>query len=157
MKTISRMTLVASIFPLNGPIWPHRIAAVLVQAARFLSGPRLLRAAVLGVALMAVVEVLQAQGSAGMRIRIESWTRRDSQMELRLAFPTEFGRRYRIEASSNLVSWETKLVTEPSQGPLHGRGIVRLDRREVGSASRGHLDHIRPCLGASGLWLLRPV
>ena len=37
-------------------------------------------------------------------------------MELRLAFPTEWGRRYRIEASTNLVSWETKLVTEPSQG-----------------------------------------
>jgi hypothetical protein len=73
--------------------------------------------------------VLQAQDSAEMRIRIESWTRRDSEMELRLAFPTEFGRRYRIEATTNLlanvstnlstnqVSLETKLVTEPSQGP----------------------------------------
>ena len=70
--------------------------------------------AVLGVASMTVVDVLQAQGSAGMRI--ESWTRRDSEMELRLALPTEFGRRYRIEASTNLVSWETKLVTEASQG-----------------------------------------
>ena len=57
---------------------------------------------------------LHAQGSAGMRI--ESWTRRDSEMELRLAFPTEFGRRYRIEASTNLVSWQTKLVTEASLG-----------------------------------------
>jgi hypothetical protein len=70
--------------------------------------------AVLGVASMAVVDVLQAQGSAGLRI--ESWTRRDSEMELRLALPTEWGRRYRIEASTNLVSWETKLVTEPAQG-----------------------------------------
>jgi len=58
--------------------------------------------------------VLHAQGSAGMRI--ESWTQSDSEMELRLALPAEFGRRYRIEASTNLVSWETKLVTEASQG-----------------------------------------
>jgi hypothetical protein len=114
MKTTSRMTLVASILTLNGPFWPQRIAAVLVQSACFLSGPRLLRAAVLGVASMAVVDGLQVQGSAGLRI--ESWTRRDSEMELRLAFPTEWGRRYRIEATTNLISWETKLVTEPSQG-----------------------------------------
>lgn len=114
MKTTSRMTLAASIFTLNGPFWTHRIAAFLVQAARFLSGPRLLRAAALGVASMAVVDGLQAQGSAGLRI--EAWTRRNSEMELRLAFPTEFGRRYRIEASTNLVSWETRLVTEASLG-----------------------------------------
>jgi hypothetical protein len=114
MKKTSRMTLVASLFTLHGPFWPPRIAAVLVPAARFLSGPRLLRAAVLGVASMAVVDVLHAQDSAALRI--ESWTRRDSEMELRLAFPTEWGRRYRIEASTDLVSWETKLVTEPSQG-----------------------------------------
>jgi len=37
-------------------------------------------------------------------------------MELRLVLPTEWGRRYRIEATTNLVSWETKLVTEPSPG-----------------------------------------
>jgi hypothetical protein len=90
-----------------------------IAPARFVSSPRLLLAAVLGVASMTIVNVLQAQGSAGLRI--ESWTQRDSEMALRLAFPTEWGRRYRIEASThlstNLVSWETKLVTEPSQGP----------------------------------------
>lgn len=37
-------------------------------------------------------------------------------MELRLACPTEFGRRCRIEASTDLVNWQTKLVSEPSQG-----------------------------------------
>ena len=72
----------------------------------------------LAVLTFAAAPAFHAQGSAGLRI--ESWTRRDSEMELRLAFPTEFGRRYRIEAltnlSTNLVSWETKLVTEPSQG-----------------------------------------
>jgi hypothetical protein len=69
----------------------------------------------LAVLTFAAAPALHAQGSAGLRI--ESWTRRDSEMELRLALPTEFGRRYRIEASTNLVSWETKLVTEASQGP----------------------------------------
>lgn len=108
------MTLVVPNLTVKGPCWPQRVAAVLVQAARFLSGLRLLRAAVLGVASMAVVEVLPAQGNA--ELRIVSWTRRDSEMELRLAFPTEFGRRYRIETSTNLVFWETKLVTEASQG-----------------------------------------
>ncbi len=114
MKTTSQMTFVASKFNLNSPFWPHRMAAVLVQAARFLSGLRLLRAAVVGVASMAVVDGLQTQLSAALSI--ESWTRRNSEMELRLAFPTEFGRRYRIEASTNLVSWETRLVTEASLG-----------------------------------------
>lgn len=84
------------------------------KARCFLSVFRLLRAAVLGVVSMAVVNVLQAQGSAGMRI--ESWTRRDSEMELHLALPTEVGRRYRIETSTDLVSWKTSRVTEPSQG-----------------------------------------
>jgi hypothetical protein len=64
---------------------------------------------------MVAAPAIHAQGSTG--IRIESWTRRDSEIELRLAFPTEFGRRYRLETSTNLVSWETKLVTEPSHGP----------------------------------------
>jgi hypothetical protein len=68
----------------------------------------------LAVLTFAAAPALHAQGSAGLRI--ESWTRRDSEMELRLALPTEFGRRYRIEVSTNLVSWETKLVTEASQG-----------------------------------------
>jgi len=74
----------------------------------------LLTVLLLALLTLAAAPALHAQGSAGLRI--ESWTRRDSEMELRLAFPTEFGRRYRIEASTNLVSWETKLVTEASQG-----------------------------------------
>ena len=74
----------------------------------------LLTVLLLAMLTLAAAPALHAQGSAGLRI--ESWTRRDSEMELRLAFPTEFGRRYRIEASTNLVSWETKLVTEASQG-----------------------------------------
>jgi hypothetical protein len=114
MKTDSQIVLIATLFILTAPFRGQRIAAILARAARLLSVRRLVRAAVLGVASMAVADVLQAQGSAGMRI--ESWTRRDSEMELRLAFPTEFGRRYRIEASTNLVSWETKLVTVVSQG-----------------------------------------
>jgi hypothetical protein len=68
----------------------------------------------LAVLTFAAAPALHAQGSAG--IRLESWTQRDSEMELRLALPAEFGRRYRIEASTNLLSWETKLVTEASQG-----------------------------------------
>jgi len=69
--------------------------------------------ALFAVLTLAAAAALHAQGSAGLRI--ESWTRRDSEMELRLALPTEFGRRYRIEVSTNLVSWETTLVTEASQ------------------------------------------
>lgn len=69
----------------------------------------------------AAAPALHAQGSAGMRI--ESWTQRDSEMELRLALPAEFGRRYRIEASTDLVSWETKLVTEASQGAFLAVGV----------------------------------
>lgn len=93
----------------------HRWAftAVGVRAVRFLTEP-ILRAAVLGVALMAGVEALMVQGFAGTRI--ESWTRRDSEMQLHLVVPAEIGRRYRIEASTDLVSWTTRLVTEPSPG-----------------------------------------
>jgi hypothetical protein len=56
LKTTSRIPLVPSISILNGSFWPKRIAAVLVQAARFLINPRLLRAAMLGMASMAVVD-----------------------------------------------------------------------------------------------------
>lgn len=63
---------------------------------------------------MAAASPLHAQNSA--EIRIDSWIRRASEMELGLALPTEFGRRYRIEVSTNLTDWETRLVTDPSFG-----------------------------------------
>lgn len=75
----------------------------------------LLAVLLLAVLALPAAPALHAQGSAGLRI--ESSTQRDSEMGLRLALlSTEWGRRYRIEASTNLVSWETKLVTEASQG-----------------------------------------
>lgn len=71
--------------------------------------------ALLAALTMAGLQSLPAQDSTGMRI--ESWKRSGSGIDLRLTFPADFGRRYRIEASTNLVTWETRLVTEPSRGP----------------------------------------
>lgn len=64
--------------------------------------------------IAAITSPLSAQSPAEMQI--ESWTQRDADMELRLVLPATFGRRYRIEVSTNLTSWETRLVTEPSFG-----------------------------------------
>ena len=64
---------------------------------------------------MAPAPALHGQDHAGMRI--ESWKPIGSEIELLLAFPTEFGRRYSMEISTDLVSWETRLMTEASYAP----------------------------------------
>lgn len=99
----------------DAPIRLRRIATDLVRTVRFLICHLPTCAAVL-LASTGVAGTSQAQESAGLPIHIESWSRRDSETELRLSVPTEFGRRCRIEVSTNLVTWETKLVTEAAQG-----------------------------------------
>jgi hypothetical protein len=56
---------------------------------------------------------LEAQGESSLRI--ESWTKHDRGMEL--DFVTEWGSRYRVESSTNVLVWNTILVTEPARGP----------------------------------------
>jgi hypothetical protein len=55
---------------------------------------------------------LWAQGAS--TLRIESWTRRVDGVELNLA--TQWGSRYRVESSTNLLNWSTNLVTDGARG-----------------------------------------
>lgn len=101
---------------LKGLPWSPGLATLLVRSGCLLGGRSPFAAGVLSMALLAVVDVCLAQSGTG--IRIDSWTRRDPEMELRLTLPAEWGRRCRVEVSTNLVSWETKLVTEPARGSI---------------------------------------
>ncbi|MFM8879907.1 MAG: hypothetical protein ACKOKG_12375, partial [Verrucomicrobiota bacterium] len=74
-----------------------------------------LRALLLVVALMSGADAVMAQGVANLRA--DSFVPRDSEVELRLRFPTVFGRRYRVETSTNLLQWETTTITEAIRGP----------------------------------------
>ena len=74
-----------------------------------------LRALLLVVALMSGADAVMAQGVANLRA--DSFVQRDSEVELRLRFPTVFGRRYRVETSTNLLQWETTTITEAIRGP----------------------------------------
>ena len=73
-----------------------------------------LRAELLMLALGVGGDALLAQG--GGDLRIVSFVQRGAEVELRLGFPTLWGRRYRVETSTNLLEWQTKVVTEPVQG-----------------------------------------
>lgn len=72
-----------------------------------------LRAGLLILALSLCGNVLLAQG--GGDLKIVSLVQRGAEVELRLGFPTLWGRRYRVETSTNLFEWQTKVVTEPVQ------------------------------------------
>ncbi len=85
----------------NAALNPHRRAFAAVQAP--------LRSLLLAVALLSGADAVEAQGVANLRA--DSFVQRDSEVELRLRFPTVWGRRYRIETSTNLLQWETTTIT----------------------------------------------
>ena len=72
-----------------------------------------LRGVLLGWGWLALSPAALAQQSA----EIQSLVQRGAEYELRLNLATYWDRRYRIESSTDLVHWETRLVTAPAQGP----------------------------------------
>ena len=52
------------------------------------------------------------QAQVATAVPIESWSLQNGRIELRIG--TEQERRYRIESSTNLVSWKTEMVTDPA-------------------------------------------
>jgi hypothetical protein len=91
----------------NAALNPQRRAFAAVQAP--------LRSLLLAVALLSGADAVEAQGVANLRA--DSFVQRDSEVELRLRFPTVWGRRYRIETSTNLLQWETTTITDAMRGP----------------------------------------
>lgn len=86
----------------NAGLIPHRRAFAALQAP--------LRSLLLAVALVSGADAVMAQGVANLRA--ELLVQRDSEVELRLRFPTVWGRRYRIETSTNLLQWETTTISD---------------------------------------------
>ena len=91
--------------------WRGKILGCRVRTA---GGWAFLWAGLLGLDIIIAPHQALAQG--GGDLKVESLVRRGADVELRLGFPTIWGRRYRIETSTNLVQWETKVVTEPVRG-----------------------------------------
>lgn len=91
----------------NGAFLPHGKVYALI--------PALLRPLLLAVAMLIGPELVMAQSVANLRL--DSFVQRDLEVELRLGFPTLWGRRYRIETSTNLLQWETTMVTEAMREP----------------------------------------
>jgi hypothetical protein len=77
--------------------------------------PALLHPLLLAVAIMVGPELVMAQ-SVG-NLRLDSFVQRDLEVELGLGFPTLWGRRYRVETSTNLLQWETTTITDAMRGP----------------------------------------
>jgi len=65
-----------------------------------------------------IIDPHRALAQGGGDLKVESFVRRGTDVEIRMGFSTLWGRRYRIETSTNLIQWETKVVTEPAQGPI---------------------------------------
>ena len=105
----------ASLVPGDNRHGPNSNEAVIPHRMDFSALLSPLRALLLVVALMSGADAVMAQGVANLRA--DSFVQRDSEVELRLRFPTVFGRRYRVETSTNLLQWETTTITEAIRGP----------------------------------------